>query len=224
MKGKRSMAIVLLSALGFASIGSFCQGVETQASESYRFHSQKPSYQYVRMAIPTNTFHIDSNEVVEVTEVNVKTETVVNPTEVPETPLEPETVDRKEDEVEQQPEKVTIGDYTYHKIDDDRFTSDIAIAEKYGANLYGIPNSDGFMIYHETEGILLSMSTGAAVAELIYADVLIDYFSTEYWEEYPGIVDGINKVVETGQEVRVDLGDYIGYVISLDNGRVIVWW
>ncbi len=222
MKRKRGMAIVLLSALGFASIGASCQGVETQASESYQFHSKKPSNQYVRMTIPTNTFHIDSNEVEEVTEGSFQTE--ASPTEVAEAPPVPVTVVHNDEEVEQPAETVTIGEYTYHKIDDEKFTSHIAIAKKYGANLYGIPESDGFMIYHESEGVLLFMSTGAAVAELAKADLIIDYFSTEDWTEYVGIVDGINQVLETGQEVRVDLGDYIGYVITLDNGRIVVWW
>jgi hypothetical protein len=220
LKGKKSMAIVLLSALGFASIGASCQGVETQASKSYDFHSIKPSNQYVRMAVPTNTFHIDGNKVEEVTEV------ITNPTEVAGAPPEPETVNHREDEVEEQtePQTVSNGDYTYHKIVDDRFKSTIAIAEKYGASLYGIPESDGFMIYHDTVGTLLFMSTGAAVAELANADVIIDYFSTGNWTEYPGIVEGIHEVVETGQEVRVDLGDYIGYVITMDNGKIVVWW
>lgn len=250
MKGKRSMAIVLLSSLGFASIGVSCQGIETQASESYQFHSKKPSNQYVRMEIPATTFLINSTEVEDVkvvTEVDTTTNatTEETPTEAPietptkaptETPTEAptesptettpqtETVAHNEEEVEQATETVTIGDYIYHRIHDERFSSHIAIAEKYGAHLYAIPESDGFIIYHETEGILLSMSTGAAVADLANADVLIDYFSTEYWTEYAGIVEGINQVLETGQEVRVDLGDYVGYVITLDSGRIVVWW
>ncbi|TYS67076.1 hypothetical protein FZC76_16250 [Sutcliffiella horikoshii] len=223
MKGKRSISIVLLSALGFASIGTACQGVETHTSESYQFHSTKPSNQYVRMSIPSNTFSIDSNKVEEITEVSAQS--VENSTETPqENPPAPETVDHKEDEVENQVETVTIGDYTYHKILDDRFKSHIAIAEKHDAHLYGIPESDGFMIYHETEGILLSMSTGAAVAEVEHAEVLIDYFSTEGWSEYEGIVEGINHVLDTGEEVNVDLGDYVGYFISLDNGSIVVFW
>ncbi|WP_404445012.1 hypothetical protein LG307_18360 [Sutcliffiella horikoshii] len=222
MKGKRSMAIILLSALGFASIGASCQGVDTQASESYQFHSKKPSNHYVR----TKTFSIDTNEadtneVEEVTEVSTKP--IANPAVAPrEEPPAPETVDHKDDEVEEQPETVTLGDYTYHKINDEKFINHIAIAEKHGANLYGIPNSDGFMIYHETEGILLSMSTGAAGTDPTHAEVLIDYFSTGDWMEYIGIVDGINHVLETGEEVSVDLGDYVGYFISLYNGRIVV--
>ncbi|ART77862.1 hypothetical protein B4U37_18290 [Sutcliffiella horikoshii] len=228
MKGKKSMAIILLSALGFASIGASCQGVDTQASESYQFHSKKPSNQYVRMAIPSNTFSIDSNEadtneVVEVTEVS--TEPVENPTEAPrDEPSTPETIDHKNNDVEEQPETVTLGDYTYHKIYDEKFKSHIAIAEKHGANLYGIPESDGFMIYHETEGILLSMSTGAAVADPTHAEVLIDYFSADTWTEYTGIVEGIQHVLETGEEVNVDLGNYVGYFISIDNGKIVVFW
>ncbi|MCG1021767.1 hypothetical protein [Sutcliffiella horikoshii] len=221
MKGKRSMTIILLSALGFASIGTSCQGVDTQASESYQLHSIKPTN--VRMAIPSTTFFIDSNQAEEGTEG--RTETVEKPIEAPrEDPPEPDTVDHNEDEVEEQTETVTIGDYTYHKINDDRFTKTIAIAEKYGADLYGIPESDGFMIYHKTEGILLSMSTGAAVAELANADVLMDYFSTGDWTEYTGIVEGIKHVLQTGEEINVDLGDYVGYLISLDNGRIVVFW
>lgn len=226
MKGKRSMTIILLSALGFASIGASCQGVETQASESYQFHTKKPSNQYVRMAIPSNTFSIDSievdsNEPEEVTEVSTKT--VENQTETPqEVPPALETVDHKKDEVIEQPDTVTIGDYTYHKINDEKFKSHIAIAEKHGANLYGIPDSDGFTIYHESEGILLSMSTGAAGTDSTHAEVLIDYFSTDDWSEYTGIVEGIKHVLETGEEVSVDLGDYVGYFISLDNGRIVV--
>lgn len=221
MKEKRSMAIILLSALGFASIGASCQGVDTQASESYQFHSKKTSNQYVRMAIPSNTFSIDNNEAEEVTEVS--TQPVENPTEAPrEDPPAPETVDHKKDKVEEQPETVTLGDYTYHKINDEKFKNHIAIAEKHGANLYGIPNSDGFMIYHETEGVLLSMSTGAAGTDPTHAEVLIDYFSTDDWMEYTGIVDGIKHVLETGEEVSVDLGNYVGYFISLDNGSIIV--
>ena len=226
MKEKRSMAIILLSALGFASIGASCQGVDTQASESYQFHSKKTSNQYVRMAIPSNTFSIDnneadSNEAEEVTEVSTKTEE--SPTEAPrEDPSAPETVDHKEDKVGDQPETVTLGDYTYHRIHDEKFKNHIAIAEKYGANLYGIPYSDGFMIYSETEGVLLSMSTGAAGTDPTHAEVLIDYFSTDDWMEYTGIVDGIKHVLETGEEVSVDLGNYVGYFISLDNGSIIV--
>ncbi|TYS60197.1 hypothetical protein FZC74_08640 [Sutcliffiella horikoshii] len=228
MKGKKSMAIILLSALGFASIGASCQGVDTQASGSYQFHSKKPSNQYVRMAIPSNTFSIDSNEadtneVVEVTEVS--TEPVENPTEAPrDEPSTPETIDHKNNDVEEPTETVTLGDYTYHKINDEKFKSHIAIAEKHGANLYGIPESDGFMIYHETEGILLSMSTGAAVADLTHAEVLIDYFSADAWTEYTGIVEGIQHVLETGEEVNVDLGDYVGYFIGIDNGNIVVFW
>ncbi|MEA3320321.1 MAG: hypothetical protein U9Q88_09855 [Bacillota bacterium] len=219
MKGKRSISIVLLSALGFASIGTACQGVETEASESYQFHSTKPSNQYVRMAIPSNTFSIDSNEVKEITEVSAQS--VEKPTETPrEEPPAAEPVDHVEDEVE----TVIIGDYTYHKILDERFKSHITIAEKHGAHLYGIPESDGFMIYHVSEGILLSMSTGAAMADVEHAEVLIDYFSTEDWTEYTGIVEGIKHVLETGEEVSVDLGDYVGYFISLDNGRIVVFW
>ncbi|NLP52293.1 hypothetical protein [Bacillus sp. RO1] len=219
MKNKRSMTIILLSALGFASIGTACQGVETQAIESYQFHSTKPSFQYVRMAIPSHTFSIDSNEVEEITEVS--TQSVEKPTETPrEEPPAAEPVDHKEDEVE----TVTIGDYTYHRILDEKFTSHIAIAEKHGANLYGIPESDGFMIYHEAEGILLSMSTGAAVADVEHVEVLIDYFSTEDWTEYTGLVENIKHVLETGEEVNVDLGDYVGYFISLDNGKIVVFW
>lgn len=210
---------MLLSALGFASIGTACQGVETEASESYQFHSTKPSNQYVRMAIPSNTFSIDSNEVKEITEVSAQP--VEKPTETPrEEPPAAEPVDHVEDEVE----TVIIGDYTYHKILDERFKSHITIAEKHGAHLYGIPESDGFMIYHESEGILLSTSTGAAMADVEHAEVLIDYFSTEDWTEYTGIVEGIKHVLETGEEVSVDLGDYVGYFISLDNGRIVVFW
>lgn len=220
MKGKRSMVIILLSALGFASIGASCQGVDTQASESYQFHSKKPSNQYVRMAIPSNTFSIDNNEAEEVAEVSTKP--VEKPTEPPrEDPPAPETVDHREAE---QPETVTLGDYTYHKINDEKFNNHIAIAEKHGANLYGIPNSDGFMIYHETEGILLSMSTGVAGTDPTHAEVLVDYFSTDNWKEYTGIVEGIKHVLETGEEVNVDLGDYVGYYISLDEGRIVVFY
>lgn len=224
MKSKRSMTIILLSALGFASIGASCQGVDTQASESYQFHSKKPSNQYVRMAIPSNTFSIDSSEEVD---TEVSTETVATTTEAPseDSPkLEPEKVDHKIDKVEEQPETVTLGDYTYYRIHDERFSSHIAIAEKYGANLYGIPESDGFMIYHETEGVLLSMSTGATVTDPTHAEVLIDYFSTDDWTEYTGIVEGIKHVLETGEEVNVDLGDYVGYYISLDDGRIVVFY
>ncbi|WP_226682296.1 hypothetical protein [Sutcliffiella horikoshii] len=217
------MTIIFLSALGFASIGASCQGVETQASISYQLHTKKPSNQYVRMAIPSNTFSIDTSEVEEVTKVSTKP--VENPSEAPrEEPPAPETVDQKDDEVEEQPETVTLGDYTYHKINDEKFKNHIAIAEKHGANLYGIPNSDGFMIYHETEGILLSMSTGAAGTDPTHAEVLIDYFSTDDWSEYTGIVEGIKHVLETGEEVNVDLGDYIGYFISLDDGMIVVFY
>ncbi|MGD6777761.1 hypothetical protein [Sutcliffiella horikoshii] len=228
MKGKRRMTIILLSALGFSSIGASCQGVDTQASESYQFHSKKPSNQYVRMAIPSNTFsidssEIDSNEAEKVTEVSTKP--VETPTEAPsEDPPAPETVDHKEDDVQEPTETVTLGDYTYHKINDEKFKSHIAIAEKHGANLYGIPESDGFMIYHETEGILLSMSTGAAVADPVHAEVLIDYFSADAWTEYTGIVEGIQHVLETGEEVNVDLGNYVGYFISIDNDKIVVFW
>jgi hypothetical protein len=175
------------------------------------------------MAIPSNTFSIDSNEVKEITEVSAQS--VEKPTETPrEEPPAAEPVDHVEDEVENEVETVIIGDYTYHKILDERFKSHITIAEKHGAHLYGIPESDGFMIYHETEGILLSMSTGAAMADVEHAEVLIDYFSTEDWTEYTGIVEGIKHVLETGEEVSVDLGDYVGYFISLDNGRIVVFW
>ncbi|WP_010196551.1 hypothetical protein [Bacillus sp. m3-13] len=218
MKGKRSMTIILLSALGFASIGASCQGVDTQASESYQFHSKKTSNQYVRMAIPSNTFSIDEAEEASTKPIETPTEDPPKNSPAPETV----TVDHKEDDVEEPTETVTLGDYTYHKINDEKFTSHIAIAEKHGANLYGIPYSDGFMIYHETEGILLSMSTGVAVADPVHAEVLIDYFSTDDWAEYTGIVEGIQHVLETGEEVNVDLGDYVGYFISLDNGRIVV--
>lgn len=230
MKGKRSMTIILLSALGFASIGASCQGVDTQASESYQFHSKKPSNQYVRMAIPSNTFSIDSNEAnsneIETNEVEeVSTKPVDNPAEAPrEEPPAPETVDHKGNDVEEHPETVTLGDYTYHKINDEKFKSHIAIAEKHGANLYGIPESDGFMIYHDTKGILLSMSTGAAGTDPTHAEVLIDYFSTDDWSEYTGIVEGIKHVLETGEEVNVDLGDYVGYFISLEDGMIVVFY
>lgn len=215
------MAAVLFIAIGFASIGISCQGVETKASESFQLHSIKPFSQPVRMSIPINAPHtetiVDKEEDL-TTEINVKSEE-----DITQEPAEAETIENKE-VMEQSVETVTIGDYTYHKIDDEKFTSHIEVAGKYGAKLYGIPESDGFMIYHDLDGILLSMSTGVAVTELAHMDVLVDYFSTEYWAQYPGIVEGINQVVETGEEVRVDLGDNNGYVIKLDDGNLVVLW
>ena len=103
------------------------------------------------------------------------------------------------------------------------FEEDQALALKYGAGLYGIPNSCLFAFIKDGV-IIFSLSTGYASVDLEYKEMAVEFFSSGGFSEYTGLVDNIKHVLETGEEVNRMIEDYIGYHISKNEKRIIISW
>lgn len=104
-----------------------------------------------------------------------------------------------------------------------RFDNELALAQKYGAGFYGIPNSCIFAFIKDGE-IIFSLSTGYASINLEYKEMAVEFFSSKGFSEYTGLVENIKHVLETGEEVEIMMEDYIGYYIAKDEERISVSW
>lgn len=103
------------------------------------------------------------------------------------------------------------------------FEEELALAQKYGAGLYGIPNSCLFAFIKDGE-IIFSLSTGYASINLEYKEMALEFFSSKGFSAYTGLVENIKHVLETGEEVDIMLDEYIGYYIAKDEERISVSW
>jgi hypothetical protein len=142
---------------------------------------------------------------------------------------EPVTIPIVEEPIQEEPvQEVLSGEYieingTKFYAVTNSFEEDRALAQKYGAGLYGIPNSCLFVFIKDGE-IIFNLSTGYASIDLEYKEMAVEFFSSEGFSDYSGIVENIKHVLETGEEVDIMLEDYIGYYIYKDEERINVSW
>jgi hypothetical protein len=94
----------------------------------------------------------------------------------------------------------------------------IKVARNNKAKLYGIPNSDVMTMMKDGKRIL-DMSSGVKNVLPEYADIVKGLFS----EEFKGIQENIDLVVETGATVTVKFPDsYVEYGIKLQDGWLVI--
>jgi hypothetical protein len=228
LKSKWKIPILITFTISFAAMGLSCKGADTQADYNLNTHSMRTAGNHIILSSPDTIYNEEKSEVeIDITEKNIVTDKgrgADKDAETAEMMEEEKAHPEPVEAVEEYNEVVTLSGYEYHRVYDEKFSHLINIAESNGAHLYGIPYSDGFAIFSEEKGVMLTMSTGVAAAEISYAHLLIDYFSSDMWKEYNGIVDNIKHVVETGEEVKVDLGNFIEYGIKKENGRIVISW
>ncbi|GIN57744.1 hypothetical protein [Lederbergia ruris] len=94
----------------------------------------------------------------------------------------------------------------------------ITAVRNYGAKLYGIPNSDGFIILKDKQRIA-DMSTGVISVSPSHADMVKEMLT----DRYEGIKENIDLVIKTGATVQVEWEQtFIGYHIELKDEWLIV--
>jgi hypothetical protein len=126
-------------------------------------------------------------------------------------------------ETSQKEDTIIIDGRVYESImDEEKFAHMSRVASKYGAILYGLPETDSLVIAKNGEPIV-QMSTGIKNTSTEYASLLSELFS-EGFEEYKRIEENILFAAETNANVRVDFGDYIAYSITVNDGKIRVTW
>ena len=119
-------------------------------------------------------------------------------------------------------EQVTFGEDVYVNImEEENFSDWIAVAKKYDAGLYAIPYTDVFSIIKE-ETPMVHISTGAASALVENANILTDLLKND--DNFSGITEDIQSVIDTGEEISVEVADYEGYYIYEEDGWIFVLW
>lgn len=108
-------------------------------------------------------------------------------------------------------------------MDEEKFASISNIAAKYDAVLYAIPYSDVFAIVKDETPIFF-MSTGVASTKTEDVNILMDFFSREEFRDYTGLVEDFHTFIENGNEINVDLGNYMQYSIFEEDGWIYVFW
>ncbi|MBS4207372.1 hypothetical protein [Bacillus sp. FJAT-50079] len=186
------------------------------------------------------TSYFEQNDLLQPTEMRTNNQTEVNTIEsVQDVPLidtttitvnTDENIVNKEDQQSEAPienqndeDTFTLDGSVYELVNEDKFSHWIEVAERYGAKLYAIPYSDVFAIVKDGTPIV-HMSTGVAASEVENAEILKQLFSRDGFEEYEGLVENIDIVAETGEEVSVTLEEYVGYSIFQEDGWLIVSW
>lgn len=119
-------------------------------------------------------------------------------------------------------DNITINGSVYKLIMDEKqypnLVAYIEVARQHEAKLYGIPDSDVLAIIKDGEQIA-SMSTGVRGVLPKYVDVVRGLFS----EEYKGIQDNIDLVLETGATVTVVFpNSNVGYSIELREEYLVI--
>ncbi|WP_456273118.1 hypothetical protein [Bacillus sp. AK031] len=122
-----------------------------------------------------------------------------------------------------EPERIKHGDDVYIDVtDEDKFKKLAAKAQKFGARLYGLENSDLFAFIKGNEPLLL-FSPGTASAEVEDIDVLKDFFSgNEDFQKANGFSTNVDVVIETGAKVDVEFSRFSGYQIYKKDNSIIV--
>lgn len=120
------------------------------------------------------------------------------------------------------PDQISIGEDIYENImNEDKFSDWIQVARNHGAGLFALPYTDLFTIVKDEKPIV-HISTGAASALEDHADILGELLAElEYGTE---IQSDVEKVINTGEEINVELGDYQGYYIFKEEGWIYVMW
>ena len=93
----------------------------------------------------------------------------------------------------------------------------ITPVRNYGAALYGVPESDVFTVVKDGKPIAY-MSTGVKAVLPEHAGMVKEMFTGSY----AGIKEDIDRVLETGEPVTVELEEYVGYHILLEDGWLII--
>ncbi|WP_421381579.1 hypothetical protein ACOJQI_20490 [Bacillus salacetis] len=123
-------------------------------------------------------------------------------------------------------EKVVIkfGDTEYVDITDmEKFKEMGAFAQKHGARLFAVENTDCFAIIKDNDPILM-FSVGSVSAGIEDITVLKDYFVFNNFSQGTGIAGNIDIAAETGAKVHVEFPDLAGYsIIKKDNTILISW-
>ncbi|MBM4761851.1 hypothetical protein [Bacillus sp. B15-48] len=127
-----------------------------------------------------------------------------------------ETLTRAHDEA-----KIIIDGYEYILImDDEKFPNLrklIILAGKYGAKLYGIEYSDVFAMTKEGETIA-HITSGHYSVLPAYAEMIKEIFL----DEYIGIQEKIDLVLETSAPVTVKVDEYTIYKIYIKDGWLMI--
>jgi hypothetical protein len=166
-----------------------------------------------------NEAPVDSEEVV----LPDNTTQLIDNITTTENNLPPSTNTKQSNPDNPEPEdSILLDGETFIKImDNPKFSHRISVAQKYGATLYAIENSDVFAIVKDNE-ILVSMSTGITAATPVHKDILSDVLSDqgEYANE---IREGINHVASTGENIHVG-PENLGYSIFKQEEWIVVSW
>lgn len=171
-------------------------------------------------------YHVESSEPVQKEPIEekplVEEPIKKEPAEVEEEPVTEES--NQEEPVEEvlSDEYIEINGTKFYAVTS-RFEEDLALAQKYGSGLYALPHSCLFAFIKDGE-IIFSLSTGYASINLEYKDMAIEFFSSKGFSAYTGLVENINHVLDTGEEVDIMLDEYIGYYIAMDEERISVSW
>lgn len=122
------------------------------------------------------------------------------------------------------PEEIQFAGDTYiNLMNEEHLSSLVNLASQFNGALYGIPETDLFLIMQRTEPIFF-MSTGVASVPLAHSDVLVQFFANKQMFDYENIGEHINKVIETGEEILVELDNYEGYYIFKEDNSIYVFW
>lgn len=121
-------------------------------------------------------------------------------------------------------ESIIIGEEEFFLVEDEKFAHLINVAKKYDAKLYAIPYTDLFAIVKEDGTPIFHKSTGFSSAKLNDPDILYDVFSN-HGEDTEAIAQGIQHVIETGEEVTVEsTTEPYGYAIFQMDDWIAVSW
>ncbi len=117
---------------------------------------------------------------------------------------------------------IKIGDSTYMLVDpEEKFLYEFEVAKKYGAKLYGIPNSDLFAYIKDGKAIVHT-STGIMSAPLKYANMVAELVGEH--KEYKNFPENVLFSAETGAKVSVVLDHNLAYATWVEDGRIIASW
>ncbi|RIW31842.1 hypothetical protein D3H55_14560 [Bacillus salacetis] len=140
---------------------------------------------------------------------------------------ENDSVEEKPSEAEQsssERETVMVGNEEYVDITDMKKFKDLAeFAQKHGARLYAIENSDCFAVIKGEEPLLF-FSVGTVSAGVEDIAVLKDYMAFHGYSEETGIAGNIDVAAESGAKVDVNFNDGAGYYIFKEGNTIIINW
>lgn len=113
---------------------------------------------------------------------------------------------------------ITIYGETYHLMMDDPNAKSVKAAQSIGADFYAIPQSDVAALVKDGE-VIANMSVGTMRILPEYKEFVSNYI--QHHKER-GIGENIDLVLNTGAKVHAEFENYSYYLLSLEDGYLIV--